>query len=71
MSTIFRGADLPSERAQQVVQRMLGDASAAMTHDVYADRPCALPTVRRRVCEHPHSVSVIGSPNQVVARAVV
>ena len=37
MSTIFRGADLPSERAQQVVQRMLGHASAAMTHDVYAD----------------------------------
>ena len=32
MSTVFRGADLPSERAQQVVQRMLGHASAAMTH---------------------------------------
>jgi hypothetical protein len=29
-------------------------------------RPCTLPTVRRRVGEHPHSVSVIGSPNHSV-----
>ena len=37
MSTIFRGADLRSERAQQVVQHMLGHASSAMTLNVYAD----------------------------------
>jgi hypothetical protein len=37
MSTVFRGADLSSERAQQVVQRMLGHASAALTLNVYAD----------------------------------
>ena len=37
MSTIFWGADLRSERAQQVVRHMLGHASSAMTLNVYAD----------------------------------